>query len=67
MASLLLEQGESEARKLDLKIFVMTATDPAGTKFYQSRGFRLLRTVTLDDSRWGGKTSHVTSFLEKKV
>ena len=48
VASLLLERGEAEARKLGLKIFVMTATDPAGTRFYESSGFKNLRTVTLD-------------------
>lgn len=55
------------ARKLDLKILVMTATDPAGVKFYQSSGFKLLRTMTLDDSRWEVKTPHVTHFLEIEV
>ncbi|KAK4499455.1 hypothetical protein PRZ48_009970 [Zasmidium cellare] len=67
VASMLLERGESEARKLGLKIFVMTATDPAGRAFYERRGLRNLRTVVLNDSRWGGTTPHVTSFLEKEV
>ncbi|KAF2223459.1 E1-E2 ATPase-domain-containing protein [Elsinoe ampelina] len=67
IASMLLESGEVEARKLGLKLFVMTSTDPAGKIFYESSGFRNLQTVTLDDSKWGGKTPHVTSYLEKEV
>lgn len=64
---MLLEQGEIHARQLGLKIFVMTATGQAGRRFYEKRGFKNLRTLTLDDSKWGGTTSHVTSFLEKEV
>lgn len=64
---MLLERGMIEAQKLGLKMFVMTATDPAGTRFYESHGFKNLLTVSLDDSKWGGTTPHVTSFLEKEV
>lgn len=66
-ASLLLASGEAEARKLGLKIFVMTSTDPGSTLFYEKRGFTNLRTVVLDVEKWGGRTPHVTSFLEKEV
>lgn len=64
---MLLERGEAEARKLGMKIFVMTATGPSGILFYERHGFKTLRTVTLDDSEWGGTTPHVTSFLEKEI
>lgn len=67
VASLLLANGELEAQKLGLKIFVMTSTDPASTMFYEERGFTSLRTVVLDVGKWGGRTPHVTCFLEKEV
>ncbi|KEQ63797.1 uncharacterized protein M437DRAFT_46137 [Aureobasidium melanogenum CBS 110374] len=67
IASLLLKNGEIEAKKLGLKIFVMTSTDPGSTDFYEKCGFRNLRTVSLDVGKWGEETPHVTSFLEKEV
>jgi len=59
------ESGAAQAKKLGLQTFVMST--PSGALLYERSGFKAVRTITLDDFKWGGETPHVTVFFVKEV
>jgi predicted N-acetyltransferase YhbS len=65
IATLLVEDGIEEAKKLGVDIFVLAFK--AGRGIYQRLGFKLLDELVQDDSMYGGKGEYATYFMVYEV
>ncbi len=65
VATSLVQSGIKIAEDAGLECYVMSK--PAGLKLYESHGFKLVKTVSQDVSKWGITEPDVNHFLVKEV
>lgn len=63
-ASMMLKEALLQADKAGLKCIVMA--HPAGLRLYEKQGFQLVRSLTQDDSKYGGSGSFTQHWLVRE-